>query len=129
MGFLFEYAFLKFIAGRPQDDLTGQLISNGHKDIAFSDYTSTLKAMRKIAHGALKAYGDGLVKLEQSVLEEADALFKRFDKKNGEGFDPMPDLCKNHASTSFYPNSFVLCLEASENDYFGGDIYMITNSV
>jgi len=83
----------QLFAGRPQDDLTGQLISNGHKDIAFSDYTSTLKAMRKIAHGALKAYGDGLVKLEQSVLEEADALFKRFDKKNGEGFDPMPDLC------------------------------------
>ena len=60
----------------------------------FADYSSTVKAMRKIAHGALKAYGDGLVQLEQSVLEEADALFKRFDKKNGEGFDPMPDLGK-----------------------------------
>ena len=88
----------EFIAGRPQDDLTGQLISNGHKDIVFSDYTSTLKTMRKIAHGALKAYGDGLVKLEQSVLEEAEALFERFDKKNGEGFDPMPDLGKSRSS-------------------------------
>ena len=48
--------------------------------------------MRKIAHGALKAYGDGLVELEHSVLEEAEALFKRFDLKNGEGLDPRNDL-------------------------------------
>ena len=80
--------------GRPQDDLAGQLIAHGHKDIVFSDYNSSLKAMRKIAHGALKAYGDGLIKLEQSVLQEADALFKRFDKKNGEGFDPRTELGK-----------------------------------
>ena len=51
--------------------------------------------MRKIAHGALKAYGDGLVKLEKSVQEEVDALFKRFDLKNGEGFDPNTDFGEN----------------------------------
>ena len=50
--------------------------------------------MRKIAHGALKAYGDGLVKLEQSVLQESMALFKRFDKKDGEAFDPRSDIGK-----------------------------------
>jgi len=33
-----------------------------------------------------------LIKLEKSVLEEAEALFKRFDMKNGEGFDPTSDL-------------------------------------
>lgn len=60
----------------------------------FGDYNSSLKAMRKIAHGALKAYGDGLVKLEQSVVQEAMALFKRFDKKNGEPFDPRSDIGK-----------------------------------
>ena len=60
----------------------------------FADYNPALKAMRKIAHGALRAYGDGLIKLEKSVLEEAEALFKRFDMKNGEGFDPRSDLGK-----------------------------------
>ena len=50
--------------------------------------------MRKIAHGALKAYGDGLVKLEQSVLQEAEALFKRFDAKAGKAFDPRSDISK-----------------------------------
>jgi len=79
-------------AGRPQDNFAGQLISHGNKDILFADYNPALKAMRKIAHGALKAYGDGLVELEHSVLEEAEALFKRFDLKNGEGLDPRNDL-------------------------------------
>jgi len=79
-------------AGRPQDNFSGQLISHGNKDILFADYNPALKAMRKIAHGALRAYGDGLIKLEKSVLEEAEALFKRFDMKNGEGFDPTSDL-------------------------------------
>jgi len=82
----------KEFSGRPQDDLAGHLASRGHKNIAFSDYSSRLIAMRKIAHGALKAYGDGLVKLEKSVQEEVDALVKRFDLKNGEGFDPNTDF-------------------------------------
>ena len=91
--------FTNSFPGRPQDHFAGQLISHGNKDILFTDYNPTLKAMRKIAHGALKAYGDGLIELEQSVLEEAEALFKRFDLKNGEGFDPRNDLGK---SGSFY---------------------------
>ena len=78
--------------GRPQDSFAGQLVTKGNKDI---DYNATLKAMRKIAHGALKAYGDGLVELEQSVLDEAEALFKRFDTKNGKAFDPGNDLGKS----------------------------------
>ena len=85
---------LNLLTGRPQDDLAGEVIAHGHKNIVFSDYNSSLKAMRKIAHGALKAYGDGLIELEQSVLEETDALFKRFDNKNGKGFDPKDDLGK-----------------------------------
>ena len=91
---------MNLLTGRPQDDLAGEVIAHGHKDIVFSDYNSSLKAMRKIAHGALKAYGDGLIELEQSVLEEADALFKRFDNKNGEGFDPKDDLGKILVSKS-----------------------------
>ena len=85
---------MTFFAGRPQDNFAGQLISHGNKDILFADYNPALKAMRKIAHGALKAYGDGLVELEHSVLEEAEALFKRFDMKNVEGFDPWKELGK-----------------------------------
>ena len=69
-------------------------MTRGFKDIIFSDYNTSLKAMRKIAHGALKAYGDGLVKLEQSVLQEAEALFKRFDAKAGKAFDPRSDISK-----------------------------------
>ena len=83
----------KFLStGRPQDNYTASMLSRGNKDIVFGDYSPSLKAMRKIAHGALKAYGEGLIKLEKSVLQEAEALFKRFDKKNGEGFDPRDDL-------------------------------------
>ena len=79
-----------------------QLMTHGNKDIVFSDYGPTLKAMRKIAHGALKAYGDGLVELEQSVLEEVEALFKRFDAKNGDGFDPRNDLGESNISKAFH---------------------------
>ena len=51
--------------------------------------------MRKNAHGALKAYGDGLLKLEKSGQEEVDPLLKRFDLKNGEGLDPNIDIGNN----------------------------------
>ena len=84
-----------FVAGRPNDSYAAELVTCGYQDIVFSDYNARLKAMRKIAHLALKAYGDGLVKLEQSVLHEADALFKRFDGKEGGAFDPLNDLCKD----------------------------------
>ena len=66
--------------------------------------------MRKIAHGALKSYGNGLLKLEKLVLEEADALCKRFDAKSGEAFDPVNDLSKSNIY-SFLTKSPSVALE------------------
>ena len=104
--------------GRPQDNFAAQLVSQGNKDILFTDYNRTLKAMRKIAHGALKAYGDGLVELEQSVLEEAEALFKRFELRNGVGFDPRNDLGKSHGSKASYFSAMLMLREVCAWEIF-----------
>ena len=106
--------------GRPQDNFAARITSRGYKDIVFGDYSSSLKAMRKIAHGALKAYGDGLIKLEKSVLQEVDALFKRFDKKGGEGFDPRNDISKlslllvSEIEYGFFPRSLTMKISSMD---------------
>ena len=88
--------FLKYVSipGRPQNNYSISVITSGYKDIAASDYNTTLKAKRKIALRALKAHGDGLDKLEKILLNEAEAIFKRFDAKSEEAFDPRHDLSK-----------------------------------
>ncbi|XP_070569823.1 steroid 17-alpha-hydroxylase/17,20 lyase-like [Ptychodera flava] len=56
-------------AGRPQT-LSGEIITEGYKDIAQSDYNPTWKLHRKIAHQAIRAYASG-EKLECLVHEQA----------------------------------------------------------
>ncbi|XP_065070817.1 steroid 17-alpha-hydroxylase/17,20 lyase-like [Rhopilema esculentum] len=80
-------------AGRPNDNYAVDLITEDFNDIAFGAYGPRLKAMRKIAHGALKMYGEGLAKLEGSILMEVEKLFERFDENKDEAFNPDVDLC------------------------------------
>lgn len=78
-------------AGRPKL-YTANLISRGGKDIAFSDFGPTWKLQRKIAHSALKMFGNGIKPLEEKVCNETDELIKRFEAVEGQAFDPHHEI-------------------------------------
>ena len=80
------------LSGRPQDIYTGKLVSRNFQDIGFKDNGPDLKLMRKIAHSALKFYGNGLQNLEHNILIEVDELFQRLDEKTGVPIDPYNDM-------------------------------------
>ena len=92
--FIFIFVNSFHIIGRPQENFATGIVTKGFQDIVFADYGPRLNAMRKIAHGALKMYGEGLSKLGDSVSVEIEKLFERFDEKNGQEFDPAADLGK-----------------------------------
>ena len=78
-------------AGRPRL-YTADLISRGGKDIAFSDFSPTWKLQRKIAHSALKMFGQGIEPIEEKVCQEIDELMTRFEKVEGRAHDPQDDI-------------------------------------
>ena len=78
-------------AGRPRL-YTADLISRGGKDIAFSDFCPTWKLQRKIAHSALKMFGQGIRPIEEKVCQEIDELVERFEKVEGRAHDPQDDV-------------------------------------
>lgn len=78
-------------AGRPRL-YTADLISRGGKDIAFSDFSPTWKLQRKIAHSALKMFGQGIKPIEEKVCQEIDDLMKRFETVEGRAHDPQDDI-------------------------------------
>lgn len=78
-------------AGRPRL-YTADLISRGGKDIAFSNFSPTWKLQRKIAHSALKMFGQGIKPIEEKVSQEINELTKRFEKVEGRAHDPHADI-------------------------------------
>lgn len=78
-------------AGRPRL-YTADLISRGGKDIAFSDFTPTWKLQRKIAHSALKMFGQGIKPIEEKACQEINELIKRFESVEGRAHDPQHDI-------------------------------------
>ena len=78
-------------AGRPRL-YTADLISRGGKDIAFSDFSPTWKLQRKIAHSALKMFGQGIKPIEEKVCQEIDELMTRFENVEGRAHDPQNDI-------------------------------------
>ena len=84
------------LSGRPQNMPTAAIISRNYQDIGFADHGPALKLMRKIAHSALKFYGNGLENLESSIVVEIDELFKRYDDKTEVPTDPYNDMGEFH---------------------------------
>ena len=78
-------------AGRPRL-YTADLISRGGKDIAFSDFSPTWKLQRKIAHSALKMFGQGIKPIEEKVCQEINELMTRFENVEGRAHDPQNDI-------------------------------------
>lgn len=78
-------------AGRPRL-YTADLISRGGKDIAFSDFSPTWKLQRKIAHSALKMFGQGIKPIEEKVCQEIDELISCFESVEGRAHDPHKDV-------------------------------------
>ncbi|XP_015779092.1 PREDICTED: steroid 17-alpha-hydroxylase/17,20 lyase-like isoform X1 [Acropora digitifera] len=78
-------------AGRPRL-YTADLISRGGKDIAFSDFSPTWKLQRKVAHSALKMFGQGIKPIEEKVSQEIDELITRFQAVEGLAHDPQDDV-------------------------------------
>ncbi|XP_065649367.1 cytochrome P450 2U1-like [Hydra vulgaris] len=68
-------------AGRPRSYLI-QLVSSGYKGIAFMDYGSFWKVLRKASHSSLKIYGEGHERFEKILTKESEELHKRLLKKS-----------------------------------------------
>ena len=79
-------------SGRPQDVYTGAIFSRNYQNIGFSDYGPRMKLMRKITHSSLKLHANRFKNLEDSILLEVNALFKRYDDKTGIPIEPHKDL-------------------------------------
>nr|XP_002730849.1 PREDICTED: steroid 17-alpha-hydroxylase/17,20 lyase-like [Saccoglossus kowalevskii] len=78
-------------AGRPQS-FTGKVLSEGFKDIAFSDYSPAWKLHRKIAHQAIRNYASG-DKLENMMRKDAIPLLSQILEDNeGKVIAPRPLL-------------------------------------
>ncbi|XP_070575497.1 steroid 17-alpha-hydroxylase/17,20 lyase-like [Ptychodera flava] len=78
-------------AGRPVVHSL-ELFSEGGESIVCGNFDQKWKALRKIAHQAIRNYGSGN-KLENLVTKEAfPRLKKAITDKNGEPFDPHPLL-------------------------------------
>ncbi|XP_070574469.1 steroid 17-alpha-hydroxylase/17,20 lyase-like [Ptychodera flava] len=78
-------------AGRPLAHSL-DIASEGGEDIAFGNFEQKWKALRKIAHQAIRNYASGH-KLENLVTKDAfPRLKKAITDKNGEPFDPQPLL-------------------------------------
>ena len=66
-------------AGRPVS-YTTFIISHGGKDIILADYGKGWKFHRKIAHSALRMFGEGMNKLENVISSEVEGLCQRFEE-------------------------------------------------
>ncbi|XP_077866873.1 steroid 17-alpha-hydroxylase/17,20 lyase-like [Saccoglossus kowalevskii] len=76
-------------AGRPHT-FTGDMFSEGGQDIALSDFGTTWKLHRKIAHQAIRDYVSGR-KLERLIREDAFPLLQEILEENdGKSIHPRP---------------------------------------
>ena len=74
-------------AGRKKFYVSDQL-SQGNGGIIFGDFGPTWKALRKIAHSALRMYGSGLNNLENKICVEIKEVSQHFCDLQGQPFDP-----------------------------------------
>ncbi|KAK3755591.1 hypothetical protein QZH41_017586, partial [Actinostola sp. cb2023] len=78
-------------AGRPLL-YTASLITRKGKSISFGDFDSTWKKQRKIAHSALRMFGNGIERLEGKVCLEVHELIKRLVVNGEAPFNPAHDI-------------------------------------
>ena len=78
-------------AGRPMF-YTASLISRGGKDIAFADFGPIWKEQRKLAHSALRMFGNGVKSIEKRTCKEVDELIKKLEAADGKSIDPKKDV-------------------------------------
>ena len=78
-------------AGRSMD-YTTSILTSGGKDIISGDYGKSWKFHRKIAHSALRMFGDGMSKLENVISNEVERLCQRFEECENVPFDPAVDI-------------------------------------
>ncbi|XP_066275013.1 steroid 17-alpha-hydroxylase/17,20 lyase-like isoform X2 [Branchiostoma lanceolatum] len=72
-------------AGRPKT-LSGDIFTEGGKDIAFTDYSPTWKLHRKLFHSAIRGYASG-ENLQSKVHESLEDIITEFSKMEGRAVD------------------------------------------
>ncbi|XP_041865602.1 steroid 17-alpha-hydroxylase/17,20 lyase [Melanotaenia boesemani] len=104
----------KIFAGRPRTVTTDVLTRDG-KDIAFGDYSATWRFHRKIVHGALSVFGEGLASIERIIQLEAQSLCSTLSEAadGGLALDLSPELTR--AVTN------VICCLCFNSSYCRGD--------
>lgn len=79
--------------------LIPKLITYGLKDIAFSPAGPHQVKLRKIGHRMLKAYGEGVHKIEQVATVEMKVILKEYENTCGKDFSPDKYIFKLVANT------------------------------
>ena len=68
-----------------------------YADVSLSGYDSEWNTRRKVSHKLLKAYGEGIQKIENVVQQELQVVVEQIDKMQGKPFDPseiiLDSLC------------------------------------
>ncbi|KAM9477567.1 steroid 17-alpha-hydroxylase/17,20 lyase [Clarias gariepinus] len=102
----------KIFAGRPRTVTTDILTRDG-KDIAFADYSATWKFHRKIVHGALCMFGEGIASIEKIICQEASSMCENLTNLQSSAVDLGPELTR--AVTN------VVCTLCFSSSYKRGD--------
>ncbi|XP_078657794.1 cytochrome P450 1A1-like [Branchiostoma floridae x Branchiostoma belcheri] len=79
-------------AGRTHT-MTGDLVSEGRKDIVMGDFTATWKLQRKLFHGAVRAYASGHT-LEEKVQGALNEVITDFSSMVGRPVDVEDHIFK-----------------------------------
>ena len=79
-------------AGRNTTNYTFGYLTRGFNDIAFADYGPYWTLARKLAHSALKTYGDGMDKLETKIIKQYENLYARLNAKADQPVDLPEEL-------------------------------------
>ena len=74
-------------AGR-SDSYVANTLYHGKQAIVFGDFGARWKLLRKVAHSALRMFGNGIENLEQKVHREAEELCRQLSESRGVPIDP-----------------------------------------
>ena len=77
------------LAGRPHLRVGSKYHSNNYKTVGAMDYSKSWAFVRKLAYKSLHLYGEGMVNMENCVLDNVDRLSRIISRETGQ-----PDLCR-----------------------------------
>ena len=72
------------LAGRPHLRVGSKYHSNNYKTVGAMDYSKSWAFVRKLAYKSLHLYGEGMVNMENCVLDNVDRLSRIISRETGQ---------------------------------------------